>query len=94
MAKPLDPVVGHHISQERQPAAVPELPNDQLHQQPKQSHAEDHADQIELTSRENHCCRTGTQEGTPQSISKLLRILCKKYLQHQQDLYHVFIDSD
>ena len=22
-----------------------------------------------------------------------LRILCKKYLQHQQDLYHVFIDS-
>ena len=21
-----------------------------------------------------------------------LRILCKKYLQHQQDLYHVFID--
>ena len=22
-----------------------------------------------------------------------LRILCEKYLQHQQDLYHVFIDS-
>ena len=22
-----------------------------------------------------------------------LRIICEKYLQHQQDLYHVFIDS-
>ena len=22
----------------------------------------------------------------------ILRILCEKYLQHQQDLYHVFID--
>ena len=25
-------------------------------------------------------------------MSQILRILCKKYLQHQQDLYHVFID--
>ena len=23
-----------------------------------------------------------------------LRILCEKYLQHQQDLYHVFIDFE
>ena len=30
------------------------------------------------------------QEGAPQIVS--LRILCEKYLQHQQDLYHVFID--
>ena len=28
---------------------------------------------------------------TAQSFN--LRILCEKYLQHQQDLYHVFIDS-
>ena len=28
---------------------------------------------------------------TEQSFN--LRILCEKYLQHQQDLYHVFIDS-
>ena len=29
--------------------------------------------------------------GTKQQIFNL-RILCEKYLQHQQDLYHVFID--
>ena len=33
--------------------------------------------------------RTGTST-TEQIFS--LRILCEKYLQHQQDLYHVFID--
>ena len=60
MANPVDPVVpGHNTSQERQPAAVPELPNDQLHQPPKQSHADDHTDQIETTSGEGHCWRTG-----------------------------------
>ena len=32
MANPLDPVLGnHHITQERQPAAVSDLPNDQSH---------------------------------------------------------------
>ena len=46
MANPLDPVLRHHTSQERQPA-------EQIFN---------------------------------------LRILCEKYLQHQQDLYHVFID--
>ena len=55
MANPLDPVLGHYISQERQPAAVPELPNDQLHQPPKQSHAEDHTEQVEATGGEDHC---------------------------------------
>ena len=42
IANPMDPVLSHHTSQERQPAAVPELPNNQPHQSPKQSHAEDH----------------------------------------------------
>ena len=42
-------------SQERQPEAVPELPNDQPHQPSEQSHAEDHTAQIEATSRENQC---------------------------------------
>ena len=32
MANPLDPVLSHHTSQEWQPAAVLELPNDQPHQ--------------------------------------------------------------
>ena len=35
--KTVDPVLSHHTSQERQPAAVPELPNSQPHQSPKQS---------------------------------------------------------
>ena len=59
MVSPLDPVLGHHTSQERQPSSVPELPNDQPHQPPKQSHAEDHIKQTEATSEEDHCWRTG-----------------------------------
>ena len=47
MANPLDPVLSHHTSQERQPAAVPELPNDQS---PKHSRAEDHTEQTEAAS--------------------------------------------
>ena len=38
---------------------MPELPNDQPHQLPKQSHAEDHTEQIEATSKEDHRWRTG-----------------------------------
>ena len=54
MANPMDPVVSHHTSRERQPAAVPELLNNKNkpHQSPKQSHAEDHTEQIEATSGE------------------------------------------
>ena len=54
MANPMDPVFSHHTSQERQPAAVPELPNNQPHQSPKQSHAEDLTEQIEATSGQDH----------------------------------------
>ena len=54
MAKPVDPVLSHHTFQERQPAAMPELLNDQHHQSPMQSHAEDHTEQIEATSGEDH----------------------------------------
>ena len=46
-------LTGYHTSQERQPAAVSELPNDQPHQSPKQSRAEDHTEQIEATSTED-----------------------------------------
>ena len=59
MTNPMDPVLSHHTSQERQPAAVPELPNKKPHQSPKQSHAEDHTEQIEATSGEDHRRRTG-----------------------------------
>ena len=35
MANPVYSVFSHHISKERQPAAVPDLPNDQPYQSPK-----------------------------------------------------------
>ena len=54
MANPMDPVFSHHTSQERQPAAVPELLNNKPHQSPKQSHAEEHTEQIDATSGEDH----------------------------------------
>ena len=93
MANLMDPVLRHHTSQERQPAAVPELQNGQPHQSAKQSHAGDHTEQIEATSGEDHRRRTGTeQDGVPQSRSSTYAFYVKKYLQHQQDLYHVFID--
>ena len=44
MANPMDPVLSHHTSQERQSAAMPELPNNKPHQSPKQSHAEGHTE--------------------------------------------------
>ena len=93
MANPMDPVLSHHTSQERQPAAVPELPN-KPHQSPKQSHAEVHTEQTEATSGEDIAKeQAGFRAGrsTTEQIFNL-RILCDKYLQHQQDLYHVFTD--
>ena len=60
------------------------------HQSPKQSHAEDHTEQIEATSGEDYRRRTGRFQSTTEQIFNL-RILCEKYLQHQQDLSHVFI---
>ena len=47
----LDPVLSRHTSQH---AIVPELPNDQPHQPPKQSHDEDRTEQIEAKSGEDH----------------------------------------
>ena len=93
MANYVDPVLSHHTSQERQPAAVPELPNNKPHQSPKQSHAEDILNrlkpQAEIIAEEQAGFRAG--RSTTEQIFNL-RILCEKYLQHQQDLYHVFID--
>ena len=73
---------------------MPELPNNEPHQSPKQSHTEDHTEQIEATSEkiiaeEQAGFRAG--KSTTEQIFNL-RILCEKYLQHQQDFYHVFID--
>ena len=84
----MDPVLSHHTSQERQPAAMPELPNNKPHQSPKQSHFEDHTEQIEATSEkiiaeEQAGFRAG--RNTTEQIFNV-RILFEKYLQHQQDL--------
>ena len=49
---PVDPVLGHHLFQENQPAPMPELPKEQPHQPPKDSQAEDHT---EVASGEDHC---------------------------------------
>ena len=56
---PWNPDLRHHTSLERQPAAVPELPKNKPHQSSKQSYTEDHTEQIETTSGEDHCRRTG-----------------------------------
>ena len=50
IANPVHPVLGHYTSQERQPAAVSGLPNEQPHQPPKQRHAEDQHEQIKAAS--------------------------------------------
>ena len=42
------------LPKERQPAAVQELPNDQPHQPPKQSHTENHTELIETIGGEDH----------------------------------------
>ena len=85
MANPVDPVLGHHASKDRQPTAVQELLNDQVHQPSKQSHAE----QTEIVAEEQAGVRVG--RSTTEQIFNL-RILCEKYLQRQQDPCHVFID--
>ena len=77
MASPLDPVLGHHTSQERQSAAL-----------------SDHTEQIEaasekFTAEDQAGFRAG--RSTTEQIFNL-RILCEKHPQHQQYLYHVFID--
>ena len=86
----MDPVPSHYTSQEGQATAVPEVPNDQPHWPPKQSHTEDHTEQIEATSEEEQAGFRAGRSTTEQIFN--LRNHCEKYLQHQQDTYHVFID--
>ena len=75
---------------------MPELPNNKPHQSPKQSHTEDHTEQIEaqaekIIAEEQAGVRAG--RSTTEHIFDI-RFLCEKYLQHQQDLYNVFIDFE
>ena len=90
----MDPVLSHHTSQERQPAAVPELQNDQPHQSPKQdmlkiilNRLKPQTEKIIAEEQVGFRAEMSTKEQTFN-----LRILYEKYLQHQKDLYHIFID--
>ena len=92
MANPVDPVLNHHTSQERQPAAVPELPIS-LSSHPSKVMLKIMLNrlkrQAEIIAEKQPGFRAG--RSTTEQIFNL-RILCEKYLQHQQDIYHVFID--
>ena len=72
----------HPTSRERQPAAVPELPNNQRHQPSKQSLAEDH---FEYASGGDHRRRTGRLQSRKEHhrAALNLRILCAKHFLHQ-----------
>ena len=65
----------HHTSQERQPAEVPELPNDQPRQLPRQSHVEDYTEQTEAASAEDHCSRTASFTDAKQTEAEKIGIL-------------------
>ena len=92
MASPVDPVLSHHTSQERQPAAVPGLPG--LISYPSEVVLKTILNrlkpQAEKVNAEEQAGFRASRSTTEQIIN--LRILCEKYFQHQQDLYHVFID--
>ena len=83
----MDPVYSNHTSEERQPAAVSELPNDQPHHSPMQSHAEEHAEQIETTSGRKRSSlkhrQALEQEGAPQIRSST----------HESSVRSIFITS-
>ena len=93
MANPMDPVLSHHTSQERQPAAVPELTISLISHPSKVmlkimlNRLKPQAEKI--IAEEQAGFRAG--RSTTEQIFNLC-ILCEKYLPHKQDLYHVFID--
>ena len=94
MTNPVDPVLSHHTSQERQPAAVPELPKNSLISHPSKVMSKIILNRLKpqaenIIAEEQAGFRAG--RSTTEQIFNL-RILCEKNIHHQQDLYHVFID--
>ena len=94
MDNPVDPVLSHHTSQESQPAAVPYYRTISLISHPSKvllkiilNRLKSHA---EIIADEQAGFRAG--RSTTEQIFNL-HILCEKYPQHQQDLYHVFIEE-
>ena len=93
MANPMDPVLSHHTSRERQPTTVPELSN--LISHPSKAMLKVILKRLKpqaekIIAEEKAGFRAG--RSTTEQIFNL-RILCKKYLHHQQDLYEVFTDK-
>ena len=93
MANSVDPVLGHHTSQERQPAAMLQLLDDKPHQPSRQSCAEDCTEQIEavkqkITAEEQAGFRVGRR--TTEQIFNL-RILCENISSTSKTSYHVFM---
>ena len=93
MANPVDPVLNLHTSQERQPAAVPEPQTISLISYPSKvmlkiipNRLKPQAEKIIAEEQAGFRAERSTTE---QIFN--LRIICEKYLQQQQDLYHVFI---
>ena len=94
MANPMNPVLSHRTSHERQPAAVQELPNNKPISHPSKVMLKIILNrlkpQAEKSIAEEQAGFRAGRSTTEQIFN--LRILYEKYLQHQQDLYHVFID--
>ena len=94
MANTMVPVLSHHASQERQPAAVPDYRTISPISHPSKvmlkivlNRLKPQAEKIIAEKQPGF----GAGRSTTEQIFNL-RILCEKYLQHQQDLYHVFMD--
>ena len=84
----MDPVLSHHTSQERQPAGI------SLITHPRKVMLKTILNRLKpqaekIIAEEEAGFRAG--RSTTEQIFNL-RILCEKYLQHQQNLYHVFTD--
>ena len=94
MAYTVDSVSGHRPSKERQFTAMPELPHISLISHPSKVMLKIILNRLKpeaenIIAEEQAGFRPGCN--TTEQIFNL-RILCERYLQHQQDLYHVFID--
>ena len=94
MANPMDPVLSHHISQEGNLQQCQNYRTISFISHPSKvmlkvilNRLKPQAEKI--IAEEEAGFRAG--RSTTEQISNLC-ILCEKYLQHQQDLYHVFID--
>ena len=86
MANRVDPVLSHHTPQEKQPAAVPELSNDQPHQSPGKVMLKNILNKLKpqaekIIAEEQAGFKAGGSS-TEQIFN--LRILYEKYLQHSK----------